>query len=1191
MRKTDLLRGIRQLMLLTLLLFSASVSVKAAMPADTPVSINFKSEQVTTVLKEVQKQSGLNFFYSTEVSKEWPRITIRMTKKPARDVVAQIASLIGCEYTIKDNIVTISKQQVSGRERTIKGYVRDADGEPLVGVPVCIGESRVCTVTDADGFYTFPIPTEETVLKFSYVGMNTEYTRIAAGTGTVTRDIVMRSDNRLDDVVVTGYQTISRERSAGSYNILKGEDVAKKAIVSNSIISALEGLTTGLQVNNAPYADKFTIRGITSIDSNRLPLFVVDGVPLELDQVENMVSSNDIQSVTVLKDATAASIWGSQAANGVVVMQTKKGQQATKPRVSYKGSFTFCGKPDYDYYNYMDGQTWMDNAKELLDIYSQVYSYDQVQSGTTGLTKSGSAAVVWPHEHAMYQTKMGIMTQAECENILARLAAQNGREQYEKYFMSNLFFTQHNISVQGGNNKSTYYLSANYKGDQYTDKDWTNRITLNGYQDYQITDWMKWDVTMNVAFGNTRAHVNPFADSEFNFMSNNTYYDLPYNIFRDANGWVDQQPMVLLDKDRQNAEAVSGIDLGFYPVEDFNSSTDRTTNSNIRINTGLTINLLKGLKYEGRFQYTRLNSRREQFRPSETFSVREERAGTFNIGTASYTDPYGLRVPRTGGHYILNNDITSDWTLRNQLSYDASFDEGRHLITALAGTEVRAYKATGYATYLRGYNMQTMEHETYNNSIFRDFYIFDTLLGSYGAGRYSENSQSESCRKYFSLYANAAYTYLERYTLNASLRMDQSNLFGSDPSTQYKPIWSMGIAWRIGKEEWLKNQQWINDLTLRTSYGFAGNSPRPESGGRYDILSTDNNPSFESPGYLVITPANKMLTWEKTRTINFGFDVALLSNRIRLTFDYYDKYTTDLIGNMTLNPTTGWLTTVGNVGKMSNRGVELMLSTHNVRSRVFNWYTILTLSHNSNKIKKIVLLQPINTANDMLQAYYHEGYPLGAMFSYRYAGLDEHGSPKALDKNGEEMSGVNASYDMDKDDLVYSGTYIPKVYGGFTNRLTYKDFELSFMFAYNLGHKMRAPYQQIYGRLSGSLTKEFGNRWKSPGDETLTDIPRYTVTMYDSDYSMNYNFYALSDKNILDASFIKLRDLSLSWNVPSNWCRKLYAENIKLTAQAGNLFVIAFNGKGIDPEAYNLTSGKRQAKFGPSYSVGINIGF
>ena len=236
MKQTDPLRGIRRLMLLTLLLFFASVSVNAAMPANTPVSINFKSEQVTTVLKEVQKQSGLNFFYSTEVSKEWPRITIRMTKKPASEVVAQIASLIGCEYTIKGNIVTISKQKVSGRERTIKGYVRDDSGEPLVGVPVCIGESRVCTVTDADGFYTFKIPVEKTVLKFSYVGMENAYVTIAQGNSDVSRDVAMHSDSQLEEVVVTGYQTISKERATGSYSIIKKEDIQKKLEIIDIIL-------------------------------------------------------------------------------------------------------------------------------------------------------------------------------------------------------------------------------------------------------------------------------------------------------------------------------------------------------------------------------------------------------------------------------------------------------------------------------------------------------------------------------------------------------------------------------------------------------------------------------------------------------------------------------------------------------------------------------------------------------------------------------------------------------------------------------------------------------------------------------------------------------------------------------------------------------------------------------------------
>ena len=1175
-----------------LLLTSLSASAQGK-----KVTISAKDMALTTALRQVEQQSGyykINY-PSAEVSRY--KVTANVKNETAPEAVKILLKGLPFESAVNGQFIQIKQSfraASNDQRKAVRGKLLDADGEPLIGATVMVEGTNIGTVTDVNGNYVLEGVDESQVLTYSYIGKRSMQRKA----GSKNAVIILEDENALlDDVVVTGYQTISKERTAGSYNIIKGDDIANKAVTSNSIVGALEGMTTGLQVNNDYRADRFTIRGITSINSTRSPLFVVDGVPLDADLVEDMVNSNDIQSITVLKDATAASIWGSQAANGVVVIQTKKGQQAQRVKVSYNGSFSFYGKPDYSYYNYMDNRTWMKNAQELFDIYSDSFNYSQVQTGTTGITdnaiyKRGEGAVIWPHELAMYQAKMGIISPTERDNILEKLIAQNGREQYEKYFMSDQLYTQHNISLQGGTKKSTFYVSANYKGDQGTAKDWTNRVTLNGYHDYKITDWMKWDVTLNVSLGNTNGHVNPFDDSNFNYYTNNQYFDVPYNIFRDANGWIDQTPMVLTDEVRRNAEEITGIDLTYYPVDDYNSSSDKTTNSNIRINTGLTLDLFKGLRYEGRFQYSRINSRRERFRPSETFSVREERAGTFNIGGSDPTDPYGLRVPRTGGHYVLNNGITSDWTLRNQLSYDASLGDGNHQITALAGTEVRAYKTTNYGTYLRGYNMQTMESEAYNNYLFRTFRLPTPAIGTNASGRYWEHDQTEATRKYFSLYANAAYTYLSKYTLNASIRMDQSNLFGSDPSTQYKPIWSVGAAWKLNSENWMQGtQSWLNNLTLRFSYGLAGNSPNPDAGGRYDILTTDNNAVFESPGFQIATPANDMLTWEKTRTINVGLDMALLRNRIRLSLDYYDKYTTDLIGTMMLNPTTGWLSTTGNVAEMSNHGLELSLNTHNIQSRDFNWHTMLTLSSNSNKIEKMQVEQPISTASDMMSYAYHEGYPMGAMFSYRYAGLNENGNPKVYNKNGEEFTGVYATYELDKDDVVYSGTTIPKIYGGLTNRLSYKNLELSFMFAYNLGHKMRKPSQSYRGRLATNLIQEFDHRWRQPGDELTTDIPRYTVTSNDADYSMFYSFYSYGDKNVIDASYIKLRDISLSWNLPHNWCRKIYTENIRLTAQVGNLFLIAFNNEGIDPEAYYLAGGVRQAKMKPSLSFGINVNF
>ena len=1172
---------------------------------------NFSVTNVTLkeALQQLEKQVDLGFFYESAEVAGVRGITLHLGRTTVEDVLAKLLNDRGFTYEVVDGNIVITRRPGTPAKvrsevlQTVGFTVCDAETrEPLPGVTVVMSGTSRGGVTDMKGQVTLRDVAVDGRIEVRYIGKESVTVRIAKGKLQYT--VYLEDDARLlSDVVVTGYQTLSRERSAGSFDFVKGEDIATKSISTNSVIDALEGLTTGLSVNKASGADKYLIRGTTSINSTRSPLFVVDGVPLDESLVEDMINSNDIQSVTILKDATAASIWGSQAANGVVVITTKRGEQNQKVKVSYNGTFTYYGKPDYGYYHYMDGPTFMRNAQEMFDEYSDQYSYDLVQNtaaGDAGLTHNlcynSDVPRVLPHEIPMYQYKEGLISQAERDEQLAYLSGLNGRKQFEDYFMKDKWYTQHNVSFRGGSERHTYFLSVSYKGDRDTNTDWSDKITVNAYQDFQLTKWLKWDLTVNANFGATKGHLMPWSSmgtttetleslsAVMNNSSGATYYNLPYNIFRDADGWVDQSAMVLSPTVRQSAEEITGVDMGFYPVDDFHKNYNRINQTNLRVNTGVTMDLLKGLTYEGRFQYTRIHSRQETYRPSDTYVVREERVQTYDTANNEF------RVPTTGGHYMLDNGVATDWTLRNQLKYDASFGGGDHLITALAGTEIRSYVSTSYQNYFRGYDMQTMEKQSYDNYALSGGWIMPVPIGSYATVRSGEYGQSEVSKRYFSLYANAAYTYKHRYTLNASLRMDQSNLFGSDPSNQYKPIWSVGAAWRMTEEDFMQDIDWLDDLTLRASYGLAGNSPQPGTGGKYDILEAFSNYLFEEPGFNIITPANDMLTWEKTRIVNVGFDAHLLDNRIGLSFDYYDKYTRDLIGTVNLNPTTGWLSTTGNLGEMSNRGFELSLNTHNIRTRDFNWYTTLTLSYNDNKIEKLDVETPIELASDMLYQSYVEGYPMGALFSWRYAGLDNQGRPQAYDKDGNIVTGYDIDY-LTKDDVVYSGTTIPKYYGGLTNTLTYKDLSLSFMFVYNLGHKMRQDGIYFYGRPGTNLSEEFDRRWRQPGDEAFTDVPRYTT---ENDYSLKSDVYYKADTRIQNASYIRLRDITLSYTLPKDFCRRLRLANIRLTAQIGNLLLIDFNDADIDPEAYLYTSGdyySRQDKYGPSYSLGLNIDF
>ncbi len=1163
------------------------------------VKFTFKNTPIKTILADVSEKTGFKFVYSNELQQIDNKVDFNLDadKGDINSILKNLFANTPVSWKINGNQVVIAPSEIisqnSGKQNQdskFSGKISDgASGETIPGVAV--KNLRTNEVVVANDMGEFSIGAQQgDVLAFTSIGMKDV-------NFTVTRtdkiaSVVMEMDLvSLEDVVVTGYQTISKERSAGSYNIIKGSDVVNKAISRNSIVDGLEGMTTGLSINNGTYR----VRGTSSINSNQSPLFVIDGVAMTASRIEDLISSNDISNITVLKDATAASIWGSQAANGVVVITTKRGQNKEKLRISYNGSFTYYGKPDYDYYNYMDSQTWMKNAQEMFDMYSETYKYENLKSARSGtdhaLNSSGSGIpVIWPHEEAMYKYKEGLISQTERDSYLASLVGLDGRGQFEEYFMSDKMYTSHTVSLNGGSDKHTYYVSLNYKGDQGISQDWENKFSINATQDFQITPWLKWDITLNSYWAQTNAHVNPFhtgtptpTNTVFQTYSGARYYPLPYNIFVDENGdEINQSAMIISEYGKEYAEDLTGINLDFYPLQDWKNSTRNDVASNIRVNTGFNVSLFKGLRYEGRFQYNRFNSKTETFRDANTYIVREERMLTYD--TANKT----LRVPKTGGHFTVGNTLASDWTLRNQLVYDSSFNNKKHQVTALMGTELRESKSTTYTSYARGYNIQTMIYEKYDiNAVSGN--ISKIPFGSTTTILSSTYGQSETTTKYFSLYANAAYTYDNKYTLNASLRMDQSNLFGSNPANQYKPIWSVGGAWQIAKEEFMSNCNFFNQLTLRASFGYAGNSPDPGTGGTYDILKASTSVRFETPVYKVDTPANDMLIWEKTRIVNIGFDTQFLKNAIALSFDYYNKYTTDLISTVTLNPTTGFFSALGNIGELSNKGFEFTLTTNNFRREKFTWQTMLTFSYNKNKVEKVVRETPIQYADQLVGTQTAlEGYPMYSLFSYRYAGLTNEGMCAAYDKEGNIVSAEDVAY-LTKDDAVHSGTTVPPIFGGLTNRFSFNNFELSFMFVYNFGAKMREDGIYFYGRPGAHLLSDFDKRWRKPGDEEFTDIPKYTVT---NDKLLKENVYKYADTRILDASYIKLRDLTLSYTLPSRICQKIKTKNISVTATVGNLFCIPFNSKGIDPEAYSFGNGSYNArgeKYGPSYTIGLNI--
>ena len=540
------------------------------------VSLNLHQCDVNTLCQEIWKQTGLRFIYNEEHVKNLTAFDVKADKKTVREVLDQVFDNTSLRYFFEQDVIYILAKsgQVKKQEtKQASGTVKDKKGEPLPGVTVLIKGTHNGVVTDIDGNFMIKIPRDTVTFVFSFVGMKKQEVKYTPGK---KLNIVMEEDvEQMEEVVVTGYQTLSKERNAGSFGIVSGSEIKERVGLTGSVLESMEGLTSGLNINYADGQDKYLIRGLTSISSNRSPLFVVDGVAMSSENFENMVNSNDIESITFLKDATAASIWGARAANGVVVITTKKGKDTDrKIKISYDGSFTYKGMPDFGYMQYMSSGTLIKSATEIFD--PEFYTWNAVTTTNNGI--SGFLPIVYPHELPMYKAVNKEYTEVERDEELARLASLNNRSQIEDLFMQPAFFTNHSLSFMGGSGVHRYYGSLGFGNDQTNDKVRTNKYMLNLKQDFNFTDWLKIDLTVNLAMTDKK--------NKSMYSVNNSI--LPYMMFKDENGnALSHSVLNFYEPDRLNYENLSGVSLDYIPLEDNRDGFNKSTLLNARVNAGI----------------------------------------------------------------------------------------------------------------------------------------------------------------------------------------------------------------------------------------------------------------------------------------------------------------------------------------------------------------------------------------------------------------------------------------------------------------------------------------------------------------------------------------------------------------------------------------------------------------------------
>ena len=826
-------------------------------------------------------------------------------------------------YALAEESTVVSEIR-QNEKKSISGVVTDTNDEPLIGATVLVKGTQNGTVTDVDGRFHLKVNSGETLV-VSYIGMKSKEVAVVDG----KKELFIRLDadtEMLDEVLVTGYQTLSKERSTGAFSKVSTEKLELKRM--DNLSSMLEGQVAGY-VNGQ-------IRGVTTMNAVANPMVVIDGFPVEnttLDRIgqttENMPDLNpeDIESVTVLKDAAAASIYGARAANGVIVITTKKAKEG-KAEVSFSSTFTVH---PYSYYK--------KNRTNAADVIAMEREWATMALSTPEAAEMQAADLRenGPYPSLGVNTLLdmytGKISMAEGDKILNQLASYGYQyyDQAEKYGKRNPFYQQYNLRVGKTTERNSFNFSTTYWDNDYEDinhSDW--KLGINITNSLQLTNWLHFDTGVYLKYGKEKNQSYDLFDPGFSVM--------PYDPLVNADGSYFVAPSQS-DKSRRDLVDQYGLySEDLVPMDELNYALNTTKTFETRAYAKLKFDLTSWLNYNVMFQYETSDSDYESLGEKESNFMRKR------INDFTSKSPNGsslvYNLPNGDSFHTLKNSKHS-YNFRQQLSLDKTFDEKHNLVWIL-GQEVRHSLINFDENTVYGYDPELKTWQNYN---MKDLAYFSGLLGSAQLDQNSIASSRELLNRFVSFYSNASYTYDDKYVLSGSIRWDRSNLWGTNSKYQNKPLWSVGGSWNIYKEKFFQ-ADFVDMLKLRASYGIGGNIGRNTA--PYLIASYYDSSLVDGMAGSVNTPPNKDIRWEKTTTVNVGVDFALFRHRLSGTIEYYNKYSVDLLAAINGSPTQGfgYTTLMTNNGKMVNRGVEITLSGEIIRQKDFSWNASL-LDQNS----------------------------------------------------------------------------------------------------------------------------------------------------------------------------------------------------------------------------------------------------
>ncbi len=1159
------------------------------------VTLDLQDVEVRNVLEKIKAQTSFDFVYNAREINDKLRVSVKIQDVDIQTALKTFLGDLNIDFVIKDKIVILQKKQdkkqIKENYYTLFGIVVDSKNNPLPGVSVILKGTTLGVATDLSGRFIFRIPQSGSmpVLLFSFIGMETQEYKVVNPNKEI-RIIMVEGAEALDEVVVTGMETIRKEHMTGSTTVVTAKDLKMQGITS--IDRILEGMVAGLNsttISGAPGTRaKITIRGENNLSGNTEPLWIVDGLPMTSGVPQNNtgdyagtimqdgignIMPDDIESISILKDASAAAIYGARAANGVIVITTKKGFRS-KTLVNYSGTYE-CGIAPSNRLDFMNSEEKLAYEQSIINNFGLDYAYLTGRGGY--MFKRSVDGYMLPSEYTAKLQRLK-KTNTDWFDVLFRTAHSHS----------------HNVSLRGGSEELMYYTAVNFQ-------EKSGILISNKYQnaglliklDYRPIE--KLIVALNI-FANVRKNrdnaslIDPFTyamfanpyerpyDEEGNYASDLSYLSNNYTTER-ASGYVYDQFNILREmRDTRKKQDGSDVELTF--------------NVRYEIIPGLAVESIvrKGISY---------NTETIEVEPETYTSWKNE-----TFGRNAYRNYELMPDGYDNGELSENSGKNFSWSIRNQIDYSFNIKKD-HLFSILLANEVMSKKFSnfGYTSPIYSGDYRITGVPTFDIDV-----PYENMVSSIRTMFNTSDGQDRSV----SFLTSLRYGYKDRYIFNFNYRADGADVIGN--SNRFTPLWSVGIRYNLHREKFFENPV-VSELSIRGSYGYTGNIDRTAY--PFSTISFGSN-TYQSNRYATnFTYPNPTVGWEKKRDRNIGLDMSLFKNRINMTLDYYSNRTEDVLEDLEVPYSTGRTSVKANGGIVENSGWEFYTNIRWINNNDFSFSTSFNIARNKNVIKKShynykTWQEATKSAVSQGGEINLVGRETGSIYGWKFAGVNpKTGNPqyylteegkrayaKVLDAWNSYTGRTKKEYEAIITDLnsipdyvdynrgnnftpayfmpsmQYLGRLNPKYVGGFNTYLRYKGIEFTTSWTFKAGHIIEnfndyqnAPNNEANADraalgYSSDLNVSATNRekkylyyWQFPGD--ITDVARFTT-------SSNDFWAATCTSNMYsNGNYLRMTNLSVSYRFPSELVKKWRMKNLTLGFSARNLFTFT-KYRGLD---------------------------